>query len=157
MKCKNVDKTLPETWYRVLKNTEMYPSGWRVRIRNPVGRFCRRKSSNLFISARLSPDAICVQALFIFNEWGHPCSCQHREYSFYPQSSKNFFRCEIKQLTRWLACRETPLLSHCDIWNVSRSNAWVAETQSSFYFSHRVWYNFFVSTSSQIRLRLARD
>ena len=76
---------------------------------------------------------------------------------FYPQSSKNFFRCEIKQLTRWLACRETPLLSHCDIWNVSRSNAWVAETQSSFYFSHRVWYNFFVSTSSQIRLRLARD
>lgn len=29
--------------------------------------------------------------------------------------------------------------------------------ESAFYFSHRVWYNFPVSTSGQIRLRLARD
>ena len=34
---------------------------------------------------------------------------------------------------------------------------WATDTQSTFYFSHRVWYNFPVSTSGQIRLRLARD
>ena len=45
----------------------MYPSGWRVRIRNPVGRFCRRWGSNPHISAKKSqvrPQGVPVIFLF---------------------------------------------------------------------------------------------
>ena len=41
--------------------------------------------------------------------------------------------------------------------NAARSPLGVADAQSTFDFSHKVWYNLPVSTSGQIRLRLARD
>ena len=55
-------------WYTItviLTSMEMYPSGWRVRIRNPVGRFCRRKSSNLFISAKQGLEPIRAPGFFL--------------------------------------------------------------------------------------------